>query len=79
MLHPREPGSVNQGCQQILVFKVGVVRQDLVVRHAGAQHFEDELDRVPQAPDAGLAVTSFAGVQPEVRVLLPTRCSCPRQ
>ncbi len=42
--------------EKVLVFKIGVVREDIVDRHARREKFEQRLDRIPHTTHHRLAV-----------------------
>ncbi len=50
---------VGQHCQKVFSFEVMVVRENFVVRHAGTQQFQQNLNGIPQPPHARLPVTDL--------------------
>ena len=53
---PGQPCRVRQHSQQVVSLQILIVRQDLVVRHAGTQQFQQRLNGVSQSPHTRLAV-----------------------
>lgn len=50
------PRAELKGSEEILAFKVGVIIEDLVDRHAAGEQFEEALHRIAQAADCRLPV-----------------------
>jgi hypothetical protein len=55
--HPRRQRPELKCCEQIVSFKVRIVAEDLLDRHARGQQVEESLDRVAQSTDRRLAMT----------------------
>ena len=49
--------AVFQRGEQIVRFEIGVVRQNLILRHSGGQKLKQVLDRISKSADDRLAVT----------------------
>src|SRR5215210_2787336 len=54
-----QPRRVGEHGEQVVVFQILVVGQDLIVCHAGTHQLQKRLDRIPKTPDDRLPVTDL--------------------